>query len=117
MHPHEYNARKKPARAKRLPRKSRPSITDCINDGSDDDGKDGGSDDDDGEDGETAAGSKSVTDVDPLAHTMASFCKLLSISESFGWKMLKDGRLNCIRIGRRTLIPHSELQRLMKAAA
>lgn len=109
MHPHEYNARKKPARAERLPSKSRLSTADCINDGSDDD--------DDGEDGETDAESKSLTDVDPLAHTMARFCKLLSISESFGWKMLKDGRLNCIRIGRRTLIPHSELQRLMKAAA
>jgi excisionase family DNA binding protein len=56
-------------------------------------------------------------EVDPLAYTMTAFCKLLSISESFGWKMLKDGRLACIKIGRRTLIPHSELQRLIKAAA
>ena len=60
---------------------------------------------------------KSVPDFDPIAYTMSAFCKRLSISESFGWKMLKDGRLSCIRIGRRTLIPHTELQRLMKAAA
>jgi excisionase family DNA binding protein len=109
LHPHEYNNQGKPdavlnraAEAKRPAKRHRPGIAG--------NGAAGG-------EGEGDGRRKSLPDVDPIAHTMSSFCKMLSISESFGWKMLKDGRLNCIRIGRRTLIPHSELQRLTKAAA
>lgn len=50
------------------------------------------------------------------AYTIPDFSHRLSISQSFAWKMLADGRLNAIRIGRRTLIPHSELERLSSAA-
>jgi excisionase family DNA binding protein len=109
LHPHEYKNQLKSGvvpdntlEVKRPPQRRRPGIA-----------GNGAAGDDDEDDG----GRKSAPDVDPVAYTMGVFCALLSISESFGWKMLKDGRLNCIRIGRRTLIPHSELQRLTKAAA
>ena len=53
----------------------------------------------------------------PLAYPVPVFTKKLSLSESFGWKMISDGRLKAIKIGRRTLIPHSELVRFMQGGA
>ncbi len=58
-----------------------------------------------------------VADDGRVAYTVPDFSKRLSISESFTWKMLGDGRLSAVRVGRRTLIPATELTRLMKARA
>jgi excisionase family DNA binding protein len=109
LHPHEFHNQRKPGATPNKPLEAKRS-SQRHRHGTSDNGASGCED-------ESDAGRKSAPDVDPVAYTMGVFCALLSISESFGWKMLKDGRLNCIRIGRRTLIPHSELQRLTKAAA
>jgi excisionase family DNA binding protein len=49
----------------------------------------------------------------PVAYTVRIFGQKLSLSESFIWKQISDGRLRAIRVGRRTLVPHSELIRLL----
>lgn len=51
--------------------------------------------------------------ADRMAYTTRDFAQRLSISESFVWKMLGDGRLNAVKIGRRVVIPHSEATRLL----
>lgn len=40
-------------------------------------------------------------------------CKRLSISRSFFYLLVKRGDLRPIKLGRRTLIPASELERIM----
>ncbi len=52
----------------------------------------------------------------PVAYTVRIFAEKLTLSESFIWKQIADGRLRAIRVGRRTLVPHSELLRLLDAS-
>jgi predicted site-specific integrase-resolvase len=48
----------------------------------------------------------------PMAHQVKAFCKRIGISPSTFWKYVKVGKIRVIRIGGRTLIPHSEATRL-----
>lgn len=54
------------------------------------------------------------TQEEPLALRVSDFCQRLSICPSTFWKLHKAGKIHTIRIGSRVLIPHDELQRILK---
>jgi excisionase family DNA binding protein len=59
---------------------------------------------------------KLVNNVDrsaPLANTISTSCRRLGIGRTLIYDLLKQGKLNSIKLGTRTLIPESELQRLI----
>ena len=49
----------------------------------------------------------------PLANTIKDSCTRLSIGRTLLYDLLKQGKLRSIKLGTRTLIPESELQRLV----
>lgn len=49
----------------------------------------------------------------PLANTINVACHRLGIGRTLMYELLKKGELRAIRLGSRTLIPESELQRLI----
>jgi excisionase family DNA binding protein len=49
----------------------------------------------------------------PLAHRVKDFCKRIGISPSTFWKLVSQQKIRVVRIGGRTLIPHSEVLRLL----
>ena len=46
------------------------------------------------------------------ARTVADFCGQLSISRSHFYDLVSEGRIKIIKIGGRTLVPETELDRL-----
>ena len=48
-----------------------------------------------------------------LAHQVPAACDRLGIGRTMLYELIKDGRIKAIKIGRRTLIPETELQRLI----
>ena len=53
--------------------------------------------------------------LEPLrrARTVADFCCQLSISRSHFYDLVSEGRIKIIKIGGRTLVPETELERLV----
>jgi len=49
----------------------------------------------------------------PLAHTVSDACRRLGIGRTLFYELLAKGELQAFKIGGRTLIPESELQRLI----
>ena len=49
----------------------------------------------------------------PLANTIQDSCSRLGIGRTLLYDLIKQGRLRPIKLGSRTLIPESELQRLI----
>ena len=49
----------------------------------------------------------------PLASTIPTACSRLGIGRTLIYDLLKHGKLRSIKLGTRTLIPESELQRLL----
>ena len=49
----------------------------------------------------------------PLASTIPTACNRLGIGRTLLYDLLKQGKLKSIKLGSRTLIPESELQRLI----
>lgn len=49
----------------------------------------------------------------PFAHRVKDFCQRIGISPSTFWKLVSQQKIRVIRIGGRTLIPHSEVLRLL----
>lgn len=49
----------------------------------------------------------------PEAHSIADACVVLSLSRSTLWRLSRDGELRLVRIGRRTLVPRTEIERLL----
>ena len=49
---------------------------------------------------------------DRLAYPVTDACRLLSIGRTSLYEMAKMGEIRLIKIAGRTLVPHSELQRL-----
>jgi excisionase family DNA binding protein len=47
----------------------------------------------------------------PIFNSVANAAKRLSIGRTMFFRLLKEGRINACRIGSRTLISESELQR------
>ena len=56
-----------------------------------------------------------LNDNESLLVSIAEACNLLRISRSFVWKLIADGKIRTIKIGRRTLIARSELISLIAA--
>lgn len=55
--------------------------------------------------------------VQAVAFTVKNLAITLQISESMVWKLISDGRLKSIKIGRRTLVPSIEVTRLLNGGA
>ena len=53
---------------------------------------------------------------EPVAMTVKTFAERLSVSESHVWMLLRTGEVKAIRLGRRTLVPTSELVRVLAKA-
>ena len=49
----------------------------------------------------------------PLASTIPTACNRLGIGRTLIYSLLKQGKLKSIKLGNRTLIPETELQRLV----
>ena len=52
-----------------------------------------------------------------LVVTIAEAAKLLGISRSFAYELVKRGELPVVRLGRRQLVPKEALSRLMESVA
>jgi excisionase family DNA binding protein len=52
-----------------------------------------------------------------LVVTVAEAAKLLGISRSFAYELVKRGELPIVRLGRRQLVPKETLSRLMESVA
>jgi excisionase family DNA binding protein len=52
-----------------------------------------------------------------LVVTIAEAAKLLGISRSFAYELVKRGELPVVRLGGRQLVPKESLSRLMESAA
>ena len=50
----------------------------------------------------------------PLAWRVKPFWQRLGISASTFWKLVKSEKIRVIRVGGRTLIPHDEVERILK---
>lgn len=61
------------------------------------------------------AGRDSVAER-PLLHSIDGACKHLSMGRSWLYAEISAGRIQVARIGRRTLIPDTELQRIAARA-
>jgi excisionase family DNA binding protein len=57
------------------------------------------------------------TPPEPVAVPVRGFATRLGVSESHIWKLLRENQLAAIRIGRRTLVPLTELDRLLAQAS
>jgi excisionase family DNA binding protein len=55
--------------------------------------------------------------ADALALPVEEIARRLSLSPSFVWKLIRQNDIAAIRLGRRTLVPASEIARLMETAA
>lgn len=49
----------------------------------------------------------------PLVHRIPQACARIGIGRTALYQLLRDGELRAVKLGGRTLIPESELQRLV----
>lgn len=49
----------------------------------------------------------------PLALSVKDFCRRMSISPSTFWKYARSGEIRVARIGGRTIVPATEIKRLL----
>lgn len=52
----------------------------------------------------------------PLLHSIEDACRRLSMGRSWLYAEIGAGRIKVVKLGRRTLIPDSELQRIVAQA-
>jgi excisionase family DNA binding protein len=52
-----------------------------------------------------------------LAYRVKDFCERIGISASTFWKYVKVGEIRVIRVGGRTLVPASEVERILSGEA
>ncbi len=51
----------------------------------------------------------------PLAHTIPEACRRLSIGKTTLYQLMTTGDIKAIKVGTRTLIPETELQRFIES--
>jgi excisionase family DNA binding protein len=51
-----------------------------------------------------------------LAYRVPEACHLLGIGRTSLYELVRDGKLKLVKIAGRTLVPHSELERLLRQA-
>ena len=56
---------------------------------------------------------KDTATDNPLAYRIKDLCLLMGISPSTLWKLAKQDKIRLIRVGGRTLVPASEVARLL----
>lgn len=56
------------------------------------------------------------SDSDALFHSIETVCRRLSMGRSWLQAEIRAGRVKPVKLGRRTLIPDSELQRIVARA-
>ena len=49
----------------------------------------------------------------PLAYAVPEAAKVLGVSQAFVWQRVAKGDIKATRLGRRTLIPRAELERVV----
>lgn len=54
--------------------------------------------------------------IAPLAHRIPEACQRIGLGRSSLYELIKSGHLKTVRIAGRTLVPESELQRLVADA-
>ncbi len=52
----------------------------------------------------------------PLAYSVADACRISSIGKTYLYQLVNDGKLDLIKVGRRSLITAESLNRLLKPA-
>ena len=52
----------------------------------------------------------------PLAYRIADACHVLGIGRTSLYELVKSGELKLIKVAGRTLVPHSELERLTRVS-
>ncbi|HEY8124557.1 MAG TPA: hypothetical protein VIF88_03945 [Methylocystis sp.] len=57
--------------------------------------------------------STKTTNEAPMAFTVPKFCQRLGIGHSTFWKYHRLGKIRTINIGKRVLVPTTELQRIL----
>lgn len=57
-----------------------------------------------------------IASTAPLAHRIPDACQRIGVGRSSLYELIKSGDLKTVRIAGRTLIPESELQRLVTDA-
>ncbi|MGE4304728.1 MAG: helix-turn-helix domain-containing protein [Novosphingobium sp.] len=60
---------------------------------------------------------KSSNSIEPLAYSPDDACRALSIGKTHLYSLIKAGRLETRKIGRRTLIPVSSVRALIEGEA
>jgi excisionase family DNA binding protein len=55
--------------------------------------------------------------LSPLAYTIKDACRLLSISRSHLYDLAAQRKLRFVKVGARTLVPASEISRLLSGEA
>ena len=54
--------------------------------------------------------------MEPLTITVAGVCRLLSIGRTTAYELMRDGKLETLKIGRRRLITYRSAQALIEGA-
>lgn len=57
----------------------------------------------------------SNTNLPKLAVSVPETCDLTGLGETTIWKLIREGELKVVRIGRRTLVPVSEIEALLNS--
>jgi excisionase family DNA binding protein len=56
---------------------------------------------------------KNKTALTPLAHQIPEACARVGVGRTMMYQLIKEGQIKPIKVGRRTLIPETELQKLV----
>jgi excisionase family DNA binding protein len=56
-----------------------------------------------------------VSSLAPMAYRVPDACHLLSISRSHLYDLVSEGQVRLVKIGNRSLVPASEIARLVRA--
>jgi excisionase family DNA binding protein len=57
---------------------------------------------------------RSPNELEPLAVTVKTACRLLDVGDTTVWAMIKDGRLKGFKLGGKRLIEYASLKALIK---
>ena len=58
-----------------------------------------------------------MSDSKPITVTIKTACKIAGIGRTTMWKLICDGRIATVRIGRRRLVSYHSLEALLTATA
>jgi excisionase family DNA binding protein len=56
---------------------------------------------------------KSRAPVERQAYTVAEFAHALGLSRAFAYKLIDEGEVRTVRLGRRVLVPRTEVDRIL----